>query len=142
VEAVTVGAIMLTVGAVTVGTVTLTVAVTVGAAAAVKFRLRLRRRAVTTAGVAAVGMAAVGMVAGKAIGVPSLHALAASLVDDETNTVLLPQLFHFRHRRCPIRDTDGVTEAVLKVGRRIGKYQYRSQLCARLDVAFGSNSDI
>jgi hypothetical protein len=83
-------------------------------------------------------MAAVGMVAGKAIGVPSLHALAASLVDDETNTVLLPQLFHFRHRRCPIRDTDGVTEAVLKVGRRIGKYQYRSQLCARLDVAFGS----
>ena len=36
-----------------------------GAAAAVKFRLR--RRAVTTAGVAAVGMAAVGMVAGKAI---------------------------------------------------------------------------
>src|SRR5882757_4113009 len=46
---------------------TLTVAATVGAAAAVKFRLRLRRRAVTTAGAAAVGMAAVGMVAGKAI---------------------------------------------------------------------------
>jgi hypothetical protein len=60
VEAVTVGAIMLTVGAVTVtvGTVTLTV----GTAAAVKFGLRLHRRAVTTAGVAAVGMAAVTMV--------------------------------------------------------------------------------
>ena len=54
------GAIMLTEGAVTL---------TVGMAAAVEFRLRLRlhRRAVTTAGVAAVGMAAVGMVAGKAI---------------------------------------------------------------------------
>ncbi len=52
-----------------VGMVTLTVAVTVaavtltvGMAAAVEFGLRLRRRAVTTAGVAAVGM-----VAGKAI---------------------------------------------------------------------------
>ena len=68
--AVTVGAIMLTVGADTVETVTLTVGeatLTVGTAAAVKFGLRLRRRAVTTAGVAAVGMAAVGMVAGKAI---------------------------------------------------------------------------
>jgi hypothetical protein len=71
VEAVTVGAIMLTMAAVTVtvGAATVTVAVTVGAvtltvgtAAAVKFGLRLHRRAVTTAGVAAVGMAAVTMV--------------------------------------------------------------------------------
>jgi hypothetical protein len=65
---------MVTVAAVTLGTVMVTVAVTVGevtatvgTAAAVKFGLRRRRRAVTTAEVAAVGMTAMGMVAGKAI---------------------------------------------------------------------------
>ena len=52
------GASVVMVGAVTA---------TVGTAAAVKFGLRLRRRAVTTAEVAAVGMTAMGMVAGKAI---------------------------------------------------------------------------
>jgi hypothetical protein len=74
VEAVTVGAIMVTVAAVTLGTVMVTAVVmvravtaTVGTAAAVKFGLRRRRRAVTTAEVAAVGMTAMGMVAGKAI---------------------------------------------------------------------------
>jgi hypothetical protein len=61
-----VGAIMLTLGALTVGT-----------AAAVKFRLR--RRADTTAGVAAVGMAAVGMVAGKAIEYQACTGLCARL---------------------------------------------------------------